>query len=95
MPYKILIVDDEKMMTELLSDHLQDNGYDTFVANSSVEAISFLQMEPDLIILDINMPGMNGLELCKNIRNHIACPIIFVTDFGSFPFQTSRRSVSA
>ena len=79
MPYKILIVDDEKMMTELLSDHLQDNGYDTFTANSSAEAVSFLQKEPDLIILDINMPGMNGLELCKNIRNHVACPILFVT----------------
>lgn len=79
MRYKILIVDDEKMMTDLLSDHLRDCGYDTFVANNSSEAVALLQKLPDLIILDINMPGMDGLELCKNIRNHIICPILFVT----------------
>ncbi len=79
MHYKILIVDDEKMMTDLLSNHLRDCGYDTFVANNSSEAAALLQKLPDLIILDINMPGTNGLELCKNIRNHIACPILFVT----------------
>ena len=79
MRYKILIVDDEKMMTDLLSDHLRDCGYDTFVANNSSDAIELLQKLPDLIILDINMPGMDGLELCKNIRNHITCPILFVT----------------
>ncbi len=67
------------MMTDLLSNHLRDCGYDTFVANNSSEAAALLQKLPDLIILDINMPGTNGLELCKNIRNHIACPILFVT----------------
>lgn len=79
MHYKILIVDDEKMMTDLLSNHLRDCGYDTFVANNSGEAAALLQKLPDLIILDINMPGTNGLELCKNIRNHTTCPILFVT----------------
>ena len=79
MHYKILIVDDEKMMTDLLSNHLRDCGYDTFVANNSSEAAVLLQKLPDLIILDINMPGTNGLELCKNIRNHTTCPILFVT----------------
>ncbi len=79
MHYKILIVDAEKMMTDLLSNHLRDCGYDTFVANNSSEAAALLQKLPDLIILDINMPGTNGLELCKNIRNHTACPILFVT----------------
>ena len=79
MHYKILIVDYEKMMTDLLSNHLRDCGYDTFVANNSSEAAALLQKLPDLIILDINMPGTNGLELCKNIRNHTTCPILFVT----------------
>ena len=79
MAYKILIVDDEKMMTELLTDHLQDCGYETMAACSAGEAIALLPKQPDLIILDINMPGMDGLELCRNIRSHIACPILFVT----------------
>lgn len=79
MVYKILIVDDEEMITELLSSHLHDCGYDTLVANNSSEAMTLLQKQPDLIILDINMPGMNGLELCRNIRDHVVCPIIFLT----------------
>lgn len=79
MAYKILIVDDEAMLTELLSDHLQDCGYIPCIAKNSDEAISKLSTNPDLILLDINMPGTDGLELCKNIRNHVACPILFLT----------------
>ncbi|HIY05340.1 MAG TPA: response regulator transcription factor [Candidatus Anaerotignum merdipullorum] len=79
MPYKILIVDDEEMLTELLSDYLQDCGYTTYVANDSDHALALLQKHPNLILLDINMPGTNGLELCKMIRNYISCPILFLT----------------
>lgn len=79
MKYKILIVDDEEMMTELLSDYLSDEGYETYIANSAVQALKLLPKNPDIIILDINMQGMDGLELCKNIRAHISCPILFVT----------------
>ena len=62
MPYSILIVDDEEMLTELLSDYLQDCGYAAYTANSSDRALELLQKRPDLILLDINMPGTNGLE---------------------------------
>lgn len=79
MAYKILIVDDEKMLTELLSSHLQDCGYETFAAEDAEEAISMLNTYPDLILLDINMPEMDGLELCKIIRNNVTCPILFLT----------------
>ena len=79
MAYKILIVDDEKILTELLEAHLQDCGYTAFVANNSEDAIALLKVQPDLILLDINMPGMDGLDLCRSIRNHVTCPILFLT----------------
>ena len=79
MRHKILVVDDEAMITELLSDHLGDEGYDVFTANCAGGALKLLPEHQDLIILDINMPGTDGLEFCKDIRNHVSCPIIFVT----------------
>lgn len=79
MKHKILVVDDEEMMTELLSDHLCDEGYEVYTANCAGHALKLLPKEPDLIILDINMPGTDGLEFCKNIRDHVSAPILFVT----------------
>lgn len=79
MQYKILIVDDESMLTELLADYLKDMGYLCFTANEGVQALEKLKFSPDLILLDINMPGMDGLELCKTIRGEVTCPILFLT----------------
>lgn len=67
------------MLTDLLSEHLRDCGYEPLVANNSGAALKQLPKKPDLILLDINMPCVDGLELCKNIRRHVACPIIFLT----------------
>ena len=79
MQYKILMVDDEPMLTALLADYLGDMGYLPYTAANSVQALEKLKVEPDLILLDINMPGMNGLELCKTIRDEVTCPILFLT----------------
>ena len=79
MAYRILIVDDEPILTELLSTHLQDHGYRVSVANSSDEALAKLTTKPNLILLDINMPGMDGLAVCQTIREHLTCPILFLT----------------
>ena len=79
MPYKILVVDDEPVITELLYDHLSDNGYLVYTAQNANSAMEQLKYTPDLILLDINMPGTDGLELCRMIRQTISCPILFLT----------------
>lgn len=79
MANKILVVDDERMITELLENHLQRQGYLVYTANSADEALAKLNAKPDLIVLDIGMPGKDGLELCRIIRSHVSCPILFLT----------------
>lgn len=79
MNAKILIIDDEKMLTDLLSQHFSDKGYETFVANNAKEAMNLIDKNPDIILLDINMPDTDGLTLCKTIRKYVSCPIIFLT----------------
>ena len=77
---KILIVDDENDIAELISDILQDEGYETFIANDGKGAIELVKNEDfDLILLDVMMPDISGTEVCANIRNITSCPIIFVT----------------
>ena len=79
MAYRVLIADDEPMLTELLSEHLQNSGYITYTAQSGRDVLGKLHLHPDLILLDINMPETDGLELCRMIRDHVACPILFLT----------------
>lgn len=79
MSYRILIIDDETMLTEMLADHFEMEGYSPTVANSAKEALDKLTCDPDIILLDITMPGMDGLQLCQSIRNHVVCPILFLT----------------
>lgn len=79
MKYKILIIDDEEMILKMLKNNLEIEGYQVFTTSSAKEALNLLTVAPDVILLDINMPEMDGLELCQLIREHISCPIIFLT----------------
>ena len=79
MAYKILIADDEAMLVDILSAHLEREGYAVLRAKNSGEVLDELGARPDLIALDINMPGMDGLELCRAIRDAVSCPILFLT----------------
>lgn len=79
MKYKILIIDDEEMILKMLKNNLEIEGYQVFTAGSAKGALNLLTVAPDVILLDINMPEMDGLELCQLIREHISCPIIFLT----------------
>jgi two-component system KDP operon response regulator KdpE len=76
----ILVVDDELQIRRVLRATLSGNGYDVVEAKSGEEAVqAVLQEHPDLILLDVNMPGMNGLEACSKIRLSFDGPIIMVT----------------
>lgn len=77
---KILIVDDEEDIAELISDILEDEGYLTTIKNDGNDAICAIkENDYDLILLDVMMPDISGTEVCANIRNITTCPIIFVT----------------
>jgi len=77
--YRILIVDDEEDVVSLLKDYLELNRYETLSAGNGTEALEKIKWNPDLILLDINMPGMDGLSVCRQIRDYVNCPIIFLT----------------
>ena len=76
---KLLVVDDEEDIVSMLRDYFEINGYDVMTALSGVEAIKKAEKEPDLILLDINMPDIDGMEVCARIRDFISCPILFLT----------------
>ena len=77
--YKILIVDDEQSILDMLKLQLEFEGYSVYTAGNAAEALDKLSYSPDIVLLDINMDGMNGLDLCVSIRDFISCPIIFLT----------------
>ena len=76
---KLLLIDDEAAICNLVKLHFQTEGYLVYTASDAEEAAQMLSHAPDLILLDINMPEVDGLEFCKKVRNHIDCPIIFLT----------------
>ena len=78
MKYKILIIDDEEMILSMM-EKCSGEEFSVYTAENAKKALELLNVIPDIILLDINMPEMDGLELCQLIRGHISCPIIFLT----------------
>lgn len=79
MQNKLLIVDDDKELLKMLKYYFELRGYLIYTAEDGKEALEKIDIIPDLILLDINMPYMNGMEVCKRIRNKVSCPILFLT----------------
>ncbi|AYD39995.1 DNA-binding response regulator [Clostridium fermenticellae] len=80
---KILIVDDEEHICELLKFNLQNSGYKTLVSNNGVDALKIVKQQmPDLVLLDLMLPGMDGYDVCKEIRKSLDISIIMITAKG-------------
>lgn len=77
--YKILIADDEPDVVSLVKDYFELSGYLVLTARDGAEAVAQASKAPDVILLDINMPEMDGLAVCRRIRDSVSCPIIFLT----------------
>jgi len=75
----ILIIDDEEDLVGLLKDELEERGHTVLTAYDGEEGVRQAKKLPDLIILDIMMPNMNGFEVCRAIRDEVMCPIIFLS----------------
>jgi len=76
----ILIVEDEDKIADLIRKYLKLEGYDSTIAHTGNEALSkFHSVSPDLVVLDIMLPDMDGLDICKNLRAFSNVPIIMLT----------------
>jgi len=80
MKEKILIVEDEPKLASLLADYLKASGFETFILSNGLKVEEWVrEKKPGLIILDIMLPGKDGMEICRDIRNFSRVPIIMVT----------------
>ena len=80
MAKKILVIDDEPQIVEICSDYIKAAGYEVISAANGIEGLLKARQEkPDLIVLDIMMPEMDGFEFCRTIRRENDVPIIMLT----------------
>ena len=80
MAPKILVVDDDPAINEMLTIVLEAEGFQTSSVTDGAEAVqTFRSFSPDLILLDLMLPGMNGIDICREIRKESAVPIVMLT----------------
>lgn len=77
---KILIIDDDKNICDLLRIYLEKEGYSTIISNNGEEGmVKFHALKPDIILLDVMLPGMDGWQICREIRKNYNTPILMIT----------------
>lgn len=76
----VVIVDDDSKLTKLLETYFQKDGFITRIAHEGYEAMRLIkEMQPDIIILDLMLPGIDGLEICRRVRREADIPILMLT----------------
>ena len=87
---KILVVEDEKAISMVLKAYLHREGFEVIQVFDGSEAIDvFMEWEPDLVLLDVMLPGKDGWEILKEIREKDACPVIMLTALGEVDYRLS------
>ncbi len=82
-PDRILVVEDEPMVAEVVERYLRRDGYEVALARDGLAALeSFDKLQPDLIVLDLMLPGLDGMEVCRRIRGRSSVPILMLTARG-------------
>src|ERR1700709_2269674 len=80
MSSRILVVDDDSSLAEMLTIVLQGEGFDTTVVSDGAQALPTVRdSAPDLVLLDLMLPGMNGIDVCRAIRSESGVPIVMLT----------------
>lgn len=80
MPHRILVVDDDPAINEMLTIVLESEGFETQSVTDGAEAVPvFNDYDPDIVLLDLMLPGMNGVDICREIRKVSAVPIVMLT----------------
>lgn len=75
----ILVIDDEEDLVMIIKDALETNGYNVLTAYNGFDGIEMSRKKPNLIILDIMMPDIDGFNVCNLIRDNVDCPILFLS----------------
>ena len=80
MAIKLLVIDDDAAVTDLLTLLLKSQGFEVFATNNSTEGLAMIrEVQPDLVILDLMMPEMDGWEVCRSVRQFSQVPIIILS----------------
>ncbi|MER2092143.1 MAG: response regulator, partial [Saccharopolyspora rectivirgula] len=80
MKARVLVVDDDPALAEMLTIVLRGEGFETAVVSDGTKALPALrELKPDLVLLDLMLPGMNGIDVCKAIRSESVVPIVMLT----------------
>lgn len=92
---KILVVDDEPELLNMIRRSFLLADYEVITAINGKEALNLIHLKPDVILLDVMMPDMDGFEVCKKIRDQIECPIIFLTAKSDIEDKVNGFSIGA